>query len=139
MRKLPNEKQIQNAVLQWLNVNRFFSVQLDTVGIYDPVKKIRRQKKKSQLGTSDIWAVKHGVSLALEIKTEYNKLKLCQREFLIRHARAGGISGVIRNLVDMEDLARDYHHCLIGVDPVPMVYQHRLWSRKMKLDFEMEV
>ena len=66
------EKQIENSILQWLNLNGIFAFKINTTGIYDPTKNVFRsiQNKYIQKGCADILGVLPGGRfLAIEVKT----------------------------------------------------------------------
>jgi len=67
------EKPIENAILAYLNFSGILAWKNQTVGIYDPVKKIYRKSRNIYhiSGVSDILGVlPDGIFLAIEVKVE---------------------------------------------------------------------
>lgn len=67
-----SEKQIESCILRWLNAQwDCFAFKVNTVGIYDPVKKVFRKNMNPYIlkGTSDIIGVCRGRFFAIEVKT----------------------------------------------------------------------
>ena len=66
------EKEIESQILTWLNYQQgIFAFKVNTVGVFDPIKKIYRTNKNPFLinGTSDIIACVYGNFVAIEVKT----------------------------------------------------------------------
>lgn len=66
------EKQIESQILTWLNHQPgVFAFKINTVGIWDPTKKLFRRNKNPHVhkGTSDIMGLKNGQFFAIEVKT----------------------------------------------------------------------
>jgi hypothetical protein len=66
------EKEIESQILTWLNLQQgIFAFKVNTVGVFDPIKKIYRTNKNPFLinGTSDILACIYGSFVAIEVKT----------------------------------------------------------------------
>ena len=99
------EKQIQNLILDWLKAKGIFCWQNDSVGIYDPVKKIFRRKAKHALnGVSDILGCWHGRFFAIEVKSAKGQVSDAQAEFMRNIELAGGIAFEARSLEDVTQL-----------------------------------
>ena len=131
------EKDIQNSCLDWLEAHGILCKQIDTVGIYDAKKKIYRKKMgRHNRGTSDIWAVANGRSLAIECKTEYNYLRDDQVKFLLDHALAGGISLVVRSIEDLEAGLKHFEQDLFHPWQPASDGKVKIWSRKLARDFK---
>lgn len=96
MVKKLTEKQIETQILQWLNAQPdIFAFKVNTVGIFDPVKKIYRKNKNPFLikGTSDILGSFKGRFFAIEVKRSHReKLSEAQLSFLSQVSRHGGIA-----------------------------------------------
>lgn len=76
LQKKPLEKNIENTILGFLNlIPGCFAWKSNTVGIYDPVKKIFRKSRNKYAinGVSDILGVFRGKFLAIEVKRPDNK------------------------------------------------------------------
>ena len=102
MKLKQTEKQLQNAILDYLHIHKICAVPVYNGGVYDPVNKFYRIKKKEYRGTADIWAVKDGWSIAIEVKVGKNILRPEQKEFLLSHHDKGGYSWVIRSIEELE-------------------------------------
>lgn len=102
MKQKQTEKELQNAILDYLHAHKICAVPVYNGGVYDPVNKFYRIKKKEYRGVADIWAVKDGWSIAIEVKIGSNKLRPEQREFLLVHHDTGGYSWVIRSIDELE-------------------------------------
>ena len=79
------EKEIENKILDWLKFNKIFAWKNQSVGIYDPVKKIYRKpnNKHHIKGTSDILGIlPDGKLLAIEVKKPLLKKKRNELELL---------------------------------------------------------
>lgn len=66
------EKQIETQILTWLNYQKdFFCFKINTVGIFDPVRKVFRKNQNRFVinGTSDILGLYKGRFIAIEVKT----------------------------------------------------------------------
>lgn len=99
------EGKIKNEILSWLqSLNNAFFWPIDSVGIWDPVKKIYRSKNSifHIRGVSDILGVYQGKPVAIEVKTPTGRLSDHQKLFLTRFSYAGGIALVARSLEDVK-------------------------------------
>lgn len=105
----PSEKQIENVILQWLNLQPgAYAFKYAVSGVWDPVKKIFRKAGQGvAIGGADIIGVYHGRFLALEVKTPRSFKKFFnspgdhevrQQTFLNRVRSAGGIAEVVCSL-----------------------------------------
>lgn len=98
MKKL--EKEIQNEILEFLKIIGVYCWPNQSVGIFDPVKKIyRKSKSRHHLnGVSDILGIINGRFLAIEVKSATGQLSGEQRIFLARVNENGGIAFVARSV-----------------------------------------
>ena len=104
------EKDIENQILNFLNKLGIFAWKNQSVGIYDPVKKIyRKPNNRFHLkGVSDIIGTIQGRMLAIEVKTEKGVISPEQRIFIARINEEGGIAFVARSV---DQVARElYKH-----------------------------
>lgn len=96
------EKEIESQILDWLNLqHKVFAFKINTVGIFDPVRKVFRKNKNRHvhLGTSDIVGTIGGRFFAIEVKTPLsykrfiknpNDKDLLQIKFIERVRHSGG-------------------------------------------------
>ena len=98
----PTEKQIQNAILEWLEIRGAFAWQNDSVGIWDANRGAYRKRmgRFCIRGASDILGIWRGWPLAIEVKRHDGKLSDDQEWFLEKFRDAGGIGIVARSLED---------------------------------------
>ena len=94
------EKEIENQILSFLKTIGVYCWKNQSVGIYDPVRKIYRKNHNPHhlKGTSDILGVIQGRMLAIEVKAEKGVLSPEQRIFIARVNEEGGIAFVTRSL-----------------------------------------
>jgi hypothetical protein len=97
------EKQIQNEIIHFLRILGVYCWTNNSVGIYDPVKKIyRKNRSPNHLnGVSDILGIIGGRFLAIEVKSEKGVLRPEQRIFLAHINEEGGVAFVARSLRDV--------------------------------------
>jgi len=97
------EKQIENEILAWLTYCGALVWKNQSVGIFDPVKKIYRKSRNPyhRNGVADILGIWDGVPLAVEVKTKAGKLTANQVRFLEDFKAAGGIAFVARSIADV--------------------------------------
>ena len=105
------EQEIKNNILEYLMFRRdVFVFPIDSVGIFDPIRKIYR-KKNSRFhikGVSDILGItSKGVFLAIEVKSEKGAVRPDQKIFLDRISEMGGISFVARSVSDVVSALAD--------------------------------
>lgn len=104
-RKELTEKVIQNQILNWLFLQPdCFAWQNDSVGIFDPQKKIFRKRKGKYFikGVSDILGIYRGKPLAIEVKRPGKKATTDQVEFLGNFIKHGGIAFVATSVEEVE-------------------------------------
>jgi hypothetical protein len=97
------EKAIQNQILVFLNMSGIFCWQNDSVGVWDPTRKVyRKSHNKYKInGVSDILGVFHGRFLAIEVKSKVGKLTESQKAFLENVRDNGGIAILARSVSDV--------------------------------------
>ena len=84
------ESRIQYECLVWLNKNGFYAWRNSSVGVYDKKRgRYRRPPPFAIPGVSDIIAIKDGVTLFIEVKTEDGKVSQVQMAFAAQCARHG--------------------------------------------------
>jgi hypothetical protein len=80
-----SEREIETLILQWLNLNGCKAWKNDSVGIWDPTRKVYRKRNGpfNQKGTSDILGIlPGGRMLAIEVKSAKGTLSPEQRYFI---------------------------------------------------------
>lgn len=100
-----SEKDIENAILEYLNLlPNTKAWKNQSVGIYDPVKKIYRMNKGAYTarGTSDIIGICNGVMLCIEVKTPKGKPTKLQLEFLSAMEQYGALAMIARSVDDVK-------------------------------------
>jgi penicillin-binding protein-related factor A (putative recombinase) len=98
------EGRVKNNILAWLRVKRIFAFPVDSVGIFDPIKKVYR-KRHSEFhikGVSDILGIYKGKPLAIEVKSKTGSLTQEQKVFLGLFNELGGIGICARSIDDVE-------------------------------------
>jgi hypothetical protein len=89
------ETDIQKAILHYLKMKGIFAWRNQSVGIYDPVKKIFRKPKSrySINGVSDILGILPGGKfLAIEVKRPKQKMTEAQWQFVFEINNRGGVA-----------------------------------------------
>ena len=106
------EKQIENAILSYLATIPTIKVwKNQTVGIFDPVKKVYRKTSKHSLkGVADIIGhqIGSGRSIYIEVKSKTGRLSKEQKTFLTEAKEAGCIAFVARSLDDVISNLENY-------------------------------
>lgn len=97
------EKQIENQILSYLKIMGAFVWKNDSVGIWDPKKRIFRKKQSIHhlKGVADILGVYKGKPLAIEVKSKTGRASKDQLLFLEAFKKHGGIAGVARSIDDV--------------------------------------
>lgn len=99
------EKDIQNAILDYLAhcPGRYWAN--NNTGTYDPVKKcFRRTPRHFIAGVSDIIGVlPDGTFVAIEVKTPKGRLSESQKIFLNNIQECNGIAFVARSVLEVKD------------------------------------
>ena len=99
------ETDIKNAILEFLNYHHVFCWPNDSVGIFDPVKKIYRKKHSrfAMNGVSDILGVlPDGRFLAIEVKSDKGRCSDDQVHFLGEVNKRGGLAFVAKSVDDVK-------------------------------------
>lgn len=107
----PSEKEIENTILHWLAMNKYFAWKNQSTGIFDPVRKCyRRSRNPFHIrGVADILGLMpDGRLLAIEVKSKRGVVSLEQKEFVKRVAEAGGIALIARSLDDVINALREH-------------------------------
>ncbi len=94
------EKAIENEIMNFLRAIGIFCWKNDSVGIFDPVKKVYRsnQNQNRIKGVSDILGIIDGKFVAIEVKSETGKLRPEQKVFIQEIVSNGGVAFVARSL-----------------------------------------
>lgn len=109
--KVIPEKNIENSILHWLNMSGIFAWKVQTVGVFDPVKKIyRRSNNRYHIrGISDVIGIlPDGKLLAIEVKSKTGKASPEQLEFIEKIKKSGGVAFVARSLDEVIETVRVY-------------------------------
>lgn len=98
------ETWIRNAICSWLRLHRALVFIHDSVGIYDPTKKVFRRNLNPyrMKGVADILGIWRNKFLAIEVKNETGVVSAEQKEFLSKVNNHGGIGFVARSIQDVE-------------------------------------
>lgn len=100
-----SEKELENQILDWLAFNKIFAWKNQTVGIYDPTKKVYRMNRSAHhlKGVSDILGIlPNGRLLAIEVKTPTGVVSPEQKAFIEKAQSLGAFSIVARSLEDVK-------------------------------------
>jgi hypothetical protein len=108
------EKLIENQILHYLFKRGIFAWKNQSVGVFDPVKRIYRKSNNPFhiKGVSDILGIMNdGRILAIEVKTEKGRASPEQQLFIQKIKDRGGIAFVARSVYDVEkELNHDTTH-----------------------------
>lgn len=99
------EGRIKNEILSYLsNLSNSLFWPVDSVGIYDPFKKIFRKKNSiyHMRGISDILGIYCHVPIAIEVKSKTGVVSDYQKLFLNKFNLAGGLGFVARSVEDVK-------------------------------------
>jgi hypothetical protein len=99
------EKLIENQILHYLFKRGIFAWKNQSVGVFDPVKRIYRKSNNPFhiKGVSDILGIMNdGRILAIEVKTEKGRASPEQQLFIQKIKDRGGIAFVARSVYDVE-------------------------------------
>ncbi len=103
------EKQIENAILEYLAMSNIFSFKVKSQGTYDPVRKqFRAPSKYYKRGTADILGIYKGQFLAIEVKSEKGRASIHQKLFLDEVTKNGGIAFIARSVSEVADHLRSW-------------------------------
>lgn len=106
MKRVIPEKAIENHILRWLSLNGIFAWKNQSVGIFDPVKKIYRKSNNPYhiKGVSDIIGIlSDGRFLAIEVKSKTGKPSPEQINFIKQINDSGGKAFIARSLEDVQE------------------------------------
>lgn len=94
---------IKNEILSWLHSNSIFCWPVDSVGIYDPKRKVFRRRSNIYHinGVSDILGIYKGIPLAIEVKSKTGRLSPEQKIFIEKFNHHGGIAFMARSIGDV--------------------------------------
>lgn len=104
--KVIPEKAIENQILRWLSISGIFAWKNQSVGIYDPIKKIYRRSNNPYhiKGVSDILGIlPDGRFLAIEVKSKTGKPSPEQVRFIKTINESGGLAFVAKSLEDAQE------------------------------------
>lgn len=93
------ESDIQNAIIKWLEWNRFLVIKINNVGI---LKANGQYIPPRQRGISDIIALKDGKFYAIECKRPGQKPTIYQEDFIKQVQQHGGIGFVATSIDDVK-------------------------------------
>jgi penicillin-binding protein-related factor A (putative recombinase) len=98
------EKPIENQILVWLKLKGALVWKNQTVGVFDPTKKIFRKSRNPfhRKGVSDILGIWRGRPLAIEVKSAKGYASPEQKQFIKDFTEAGGIAFIARSVEDVE-------------------------------------
>lgn len=99
------EKPIEKAILQYLNaLPQTFAFKVNTVGVFDPIKKVYRKPKSKYLinGVADILCQTPMGLIFFEVKSPTGKQTDSQKTFEDNIKRSGGFYFVVRSVDDAE-------------------------------------
>lgn len=99
----PTEKQIENLILNYLRAKGFYAWKNQSIGVFDPVKKIYRKSNNRHhiKGVSDIIALKHGKAVFIEVKSKTGRPSQEQIVFMNNIKSVGGIAFIARSIEDV--------------------------------------
>lgn len=100
-----SEHAIEQQILEWLNLEGWLAWKLKDSASYDPGQKKFLTPGGFRInGVSDVVAVKDGVVLFLEVKTEKGRQSDAQKMFEKKLAEKGGRYFVVRSLDDVKGI-----------------------------------
>ena len=97
------EKQIENAILEYLSYLPGTYWKTNNIGVYDVARKVHRKPGKYfRRGVADIIGIDGtGKLVAIEVKTKKGRVSPSQKEFLEDINKYGGIGFVARSVDDV--------------------------------------
>lgn len=99
------EKDIQLAICDYLALKKHFFWRTNTVGMYDPTKKVfRAMPKYGRSGIPDIILIKDGFFIGLEVKRPKTYQGEAQKEFEKRCKENGAEYHVVRSIDDVIEI-----------------------------------
>lgn len=103
--KSPLEKVIQNSICEYLTLKRYFFGRSNTTPVFDQDKGFYRSMGKYAVaGFPDIWLIKDGQFIGIEVKRPGGKQSEGQIEFERRCKEAGGQYYVATSIDDIVKL-----------------------------------
>lgn len=99
-----SEKEIENQILDWLKIHHIFAWKNQSVGVFDPTKKVFRMNRSPHhlKGVSDILGfLPNGKFLAIEVKTQTGRVTPEQQSFIDQVNALGNVAFVARSLDDV--------------------------------------
>ncbi len=97
------EGRVENEIFGLLRELGVFAFKHDSVGIFDPIKKVYRKSRNINrvAGVADIIGIILNRPFAIEVKSKTGKLTREQRIFLVKFQEHGGIAFVARSAKDV--------------------------------------
>jgi hypothetical protein len=102
------ESDIQRQILDYLKIKKIFAWRNNSVGIYDPIKRIYRKNPQTMQGVSDIIGIYKTKPMFIEIKSEKGIVSSEQEYFIERIKQEGGIAFVARSVEDVISYLAEY-------------------------------
>lgn len=99
------------AIIGYLNTSKCWAWRNNTIGVFDPVKKVFRRNKHSLRGAADIIGLtQKGQFLSVELKTGKDKMSIHQEYFREQITNHGGIYLCVK---DFDDFLKQFsqHSC----------------------------
>ena len=99
------ERYVENQIFSFLKSLGIFCYKTDSVGIFDPTKRIYRSNKNPHRikGVSDVIGILPGGKFfAIEVKRQNTDRTNIQIRVMSQIEAAGGVTGVARNRIDAE-------------------------------------
>jgi hypothetical protein len=99
------EGYIKNSILSYLKWKGIFAFPVDSVGIFDPKRKVFRKRNSvhAMKGVSDILGILPGGRfLAIECKSKTGRMTVEQEVFLQDVRAKGGVAFMARSIEDVE-------------------------------------
>lgn len=101
-RRVSRTNETTKAIIRHLTFSGFKAWRNNTVGIWDPVKKVFRKNPHQLNGVPDIigFSRRTGKFIAVEVKTGRDSASNAQRLFLSELSKAGGIAMMVKDYDD---------------------------------------
>ena len=93
-----SEHDLQNIIKQWLELHGWFCLRLNSGAI---ITKTGKMVRLAPPGTPDLYALKKGKSVFIEVKIKGNKLTFYQEQMLDELERHGAQTIIAYNLEDV--------------------------------------
>lgn len=103
------ETQIQSSIIDYLQVlenqGKLFLHRVNNMGVYDPkVKAHRRFPKGAKKGIPDIWVIKDGKTIGLEVKAPKGTQRKEQKEIEERFKKNGAEYHIVRSVEEVRKI-----------------------------------